>query len=358
MSVHKDKNGKWLVKLRYTDWRGDAKDTTKRGFSTKREATEWERNFLLQKAADLNMTFADFAKVYRNDREPRLKESTQATKDHIITTKLIPAFGKKRLCDISASDIVQWQNELLRYHDPVTKKPYSKSYLKTVHNQLSAILNHAVRYYGLKRNEAAVAGNMGSEKDIEMDFWTKEEYLQFSEEMMDDPKAYYCFEMLYWCGIREGEVLALCKNDFNFTKQEVSITKTYHRLGKRDIITDPKTPKGRRKVQMPEFLCEEMQDYFNSLYDLAPDERIFPFNKGFLHRKMTEGSEKAGIKRIRVHDLRHSHVSLLINMGFSAIEIADRVGHESIDITYRYAHLFPNTQRKMANTLNMERMNS
>ena len=103
---------------------------------------------------------------------------------------------------------------------------------------------------------------------------------------------------------------------------------------------------------------EEMKDYFNSLYDLAPDERIFSFNKGFLHRKMTKGAAAAGLKRIRIHDLRHSHVSLLINMGFSAIEIAERVGHESIDITYRYAHLFPNTQRKMAATLNMERMKS
>lgn len=70
---------------------------------------------------------------------------------------------------------------------------------------------------------------------------------------------------------------------------------------------------------------------------------------------MKRGSEKAGVKRIRIHDLRHSHVSLLIDMGFSAVAIADRMGHESSDITFRYAHLFPNIQDDMANELDNER---
>lgn len=66
---------------------------------------------------------------------------------------------------------------------------------------------------------------------------------------------------------------------------------------------------------------------------------------------MDRGAKKSGVKRIRIHDLRHSHISLLIEMGFSAVAIADRVGHESIDITYRYAHLFPSTQNEMADRL-------
>ena len=71
---------------------------------------------------------------------------------------------------------------------------------------------------------------------------------------------------------------------------------------------------------------------------------------------MNRGCRASGVKRIRVHDIRHSHVSLLIDMGFSAVAIADRVGHESIDITYRYAHLFPSKQAEMANKLDDERM--
>ena len=84
------------------------------------------------------------------------------------------------------------------------------------------------------------------------------------------------------------------------------------------------------------------------LYEWDPDERIFQLSKSYLYRKMEQGSKQQGIQRIRVHDLRHSHVSLLIHMGYSALAIADRMGHESIDITYRYAHLFPSVQKQMA----------
>ena len=83
--------------------------------------------------------------------------------------------------------------------------------------------------------------------------------------------------------------------------------------------------------------------------------RIFTVTKSYLHREMDRGAKEAGVKRIRIHDLRHSHISLLIDMGFTALAIADRVGHESIDITYRYAHLFPTRQTEMADRLDMER---
>ena len=90
--------------------------------------------------------------------------------------------------------------------------------------------------------------------------------------------------------------------------------------------------------------------------DLKPTDRLFPVSKGYLHHMMNKGSEATGVPRIRIHDLRHSHVSLLIDLGFSAVAIADRMGHESIDITYRYAHLFPTRQTEMANQLNNERI--
>ena len=172
---------------------------------------------------------------------------------------------------------------------------------------------------------------------------------------MDKPISFYAFEMLYWCGLRLGELLALTSEDFDFDKKVVRITKSYQRIESEDIITDPKTPKSIRNIQMPDFLVEEMKDYIDSLYEVDDDARIFPITKSYLHHEMRRGSEKAGVKKIRIHDLRHSHVSLLIDMGFSAVAIANRVGHESIDITYRYAHLFPTTQHAMADQLNMAR---
>lgn len=175
--------------------------------------------------------------------------------------------------------------------------------------------------------------------------------MQFSEVMMDKPVSFYAFEMLYWCGIRLGELLALTPEDFDFQNRKLRINKSYQRIKGQDVITEPKTKKSNRTIEMPDFLCEEMQDYLRMLYDQKSDERIFTISKSYLHHEMDRGVKETGLKRIRIHDLRHSHVSLLIELGFSAVAIADRVGHESIEITYRYAHLFPSKQAEMANKL-------
>ena len=356
MAAFKNKtNGTWYVQFRYTDWKGERQQKLKRGFATKKEAQAWEREFLMQKQADVNMTFESFAQLYEKDMKPKLKLNTWLTKESIIQKKILPYFGKRKLSEITAKDVMDWQN-VIRGLTDAKGKPYSPTYLKTVHNQLSALFNHAVRYYGLQVNPAAKAGNMGVEERREMLFWTKEEYLKFADAMMDKPLSYYAFEMLYWCGIREGELLALTPGDFDFEKQTVSISKSYQRIKGQDVITDPKTAKSNRVIQMPAFLCEEMEDYIKSLYAAKQTDRIFPVTKSYLHREMDRGAKEAGVKRIRIHDLRHSHISLLIDMGFTALAIADRVGHESIDITYRYAHLFPTRQTEMADKLDFERM--
>ncbi|MDL2237361.1 site-specific integrase [Christensenellaceae bacterium OttesenSCG-928-K19] len=354
MAVYKEQGGKWRVIYRYTDWTGMRKQTSKRGFTTKREAQAWEREQLQKSNADLDMTFKSFVEIYTADMQSRVRENTWETKEHIIRTKLMPYFGEHKMCEIRTNEVIALQNEMINYRDK-NDKAYSPVYLKTLHNQLSAILNHAVNYYGLNSNPAAKVGNMGKAKNKEMQFWTKEEYLKFADAMMDKPISFYAFEMLYWCGIREGELLALTPADFDFEKGTVSITKSYQRLKGRDVITEPKTPKSVRIIKMPKFLCEEMQEYIDSLYGVEPEDRIFTITKHYLHNEMDRGAKDTGVRRIRIHDVRHSHVSLLIDMGFSAIAIADRVGHESIDVTYNYAHLFPSRQSEMADRLDMER---
>lgn len=160
--------------------------------------------FQLQNSSDMDMSFEAFTELYIRDMKSRLKENTWMTKEHIIRTKILPYFGKLKISEISTKEVIAWQNEMLAYRDD-KRKPYSQTYLKTLHNQLSAIFNHAVRYYELRSNPAAKAGNMGSEEHKEMLFWAKEEYKKFSFEMMDKPISFYAFEMLYWCGIREGD---------------------------------------------------------------------------------------------------------------------------------------------------------
>ena len=261
MAVYKDeKTNTWMVYYRVTDWKGDRKQSTKRGFPTKREALAWEREFLNKTQADLSMTFASFIETYTVDMKNRIKENTWQTKEHIIRTKILPYFGKRKISDIQPRDVIAWQNEMIKGCDKNGKK-YSPVYLKTLHNQLSAIFNHAVKFYGLKENPAAKVGNMGKARSREMLFWTQEEYQKFAFAVMDKPISYYAFEMLYWCGIREGELLALTAGDFDFERGTVTINKSYQRIDGRDVITEPKTPKSNRVIKMPDFLIEEIKEY-------------------------------------------------------------------------------------------------
>lgn len=187
-------------------------------------------------------------------------------------------------------------------------------------------------------------------------FWTQEEYEAFIKAVKDKPHLYYVFEILYWCGLWMGELLALTKEKFDFKTGTIKIDEFLQRIDGRNIVTTPKTKKSIRKVAMPDFLAEEIKIYLNGFYKLKSKDLIFTFSKSFFHYEMVRGVKKANVKRIRVHDLRHSQVSLLIKLGFSATAIADRIGHESIDITYRYAHLFPSKQREMADSLTQVRV--
>ena len=353
MSVYRDEErGTWYVQASYHDSHGTRHRTTKRGFATKREAQAWERDFVALHEGSLTMTLASFWEVYERDRRPRVRESTWATKEHIVRDKILPFFGDTPVCEITANDVIAWQNELAGDTDG-SGVPYSPTYVRTVENQLSAILNHAVRHYGLARNPMLAAGRVGGRSPREMLFWTKDEYLRFSEAIMDKPLAWLAFEVLYWTGIREGELLALTPTDFDLRRLRLSITKSYQRLAGQDHIGPPKTERSRRTIAIPRFLADEVAEHVAQNH-VPADARIFPVTKHFLLHEMRRGSATASVKRIRVHDLLHSHVSLLIQMGFNVLAIAERLGHESIDITYRYAHLLPDGQGEMADRLEAE----
>ena len=162
--------------------------------------------------------------------------------------------------------------------------------------------------------------------------------------------------MLYWCGIREGELLALTPGDFNFKAGTVSINKSYQRLHGEDVITTPKTKKSIRTIKMPKFLCEEMQEYIQSLYGVKKKDRIFPVTKNYLYHEMDRGCRASGVKRIRVHDIRHSHVAYLIYQGVEPLIIKERLGHKDIQMTLNtYGHLYPSQQKKVAEMLDNKR---
>ena len=188
----------WRSQFYYKDWQGVRRKKNKRGFKTKGEADEWERNFLQQQQKNLDISFENFVEIYFADMENRLRESTIINKRYVFDLKVTPYFKHKKMCEIQTSDIRAWQNELI-------KKGYAPTYLKSINNQLAALFNYAVRYYDLRDNPCRKAGSIGKSKADEMDFWTKQEFKEFLPSMDSKPEARMAFLLLYWTGMRIGD---------------------------------------------------------------------------------------------------------------------------------------------------------
>ena len=213
-------------------------------------------------------------------------------------------------------------------------------------------MNYAKRFYDLNTNPCGKAGTIGKAKTEEMDYWTYDEYIAFREGVKDKSLSYICFEVLYWTGMREGELLALSPADIDLDNKTISINRTYQRIEGKDVFTSPKTRKSKRKIPIPDFLCQELSDYIQSRYMLDADERLFPITKSYLSHEMIRGCKNTGVKKIRIHDIRHSHASLLINQGCDALMLADRLGHEKVSTTLNtYSHLFPHKQQELVHSL-------
>ena len=306
-----------------------------RGKEAQKEALEWEREFLKSTSTNMDMMLGAFVDVYFRDKAGELKERTIKNKRYMIE-----------------ADIIQWQNA-------IRAKGYSQTYLRMVQNQITALLTHASNIYNLNNNPCKKVKKMGKSDADKLNFWTKDEYDCFISGIDRESKYYVIFEILFWTGCREGELLALTKGDISFENNQISITKTYYRTGRQDVITEPKTKQSVRTVEIPEFLKKEIKDFVDGHYGMPDDERLFPIVQEAVQHKMKRQIAKAGVKNIRVHDLRHSHVAYLINKGIEPLLIKERVGHKDIRITLNtYGHLYPNQQRRVADLLDNEKGNS
>ena len=363
MKAEKDKKtGKWLIQYRYTDWQGKRRKSTKRGFATKREAEEWLRNFLITQNADFDMKFEEFWKMYCADMETRLREHTMRTKKYIVELKILPYFGKKRVNDITAADIRQWQNELI-------KKGYSPTYLKTINNQLSAIFNYAVRYYDLKSNPCAKAGSMGKSKAEEMDFWTGEEFRKFIDSVMNKRVSYMAFMTLYWTGMRLGELRGLMWKDIDFDNKVIHVQRTMRYFhGKGTVLDSPKTESSNRDIPMLDEVVrilkqhrteqKKMKFYLGDKWKEDFPDLVFtsPWGKHVsdtaVNADMCRIEEKiraTGIEfeHIYPHVLRHTFATRGLEKGIPPKVMQELLGHTSITMTLDiYSHVLPDTKAK------------
>ena len=346
MSVYKNqKTGKWYCIFRVTDWTGKRKQIKKSGFARRADALEYERNYTAKEAGSLEMTFGALVDLYMADAKARLRPTTYESKVWIFDKKILPYFRDQYVTDITPTKIRKWQTEMMG-------KGYAQTYLKTINNQMTAVFNYAVQYYGLAQNPAMAAGSMGKRNAEEMDFWTLDEFEQFIVGMDGDPTASVAFNLLFWTGMREGELLALTLDDVDFDRSGIHIRRSYTRLGQEDLIQEPKTPKSRRFIPCPDFLMDMVRDYAARLYEYDPADRLFPFTKYWVNDQLKRCCERTGVKLIRVHDIRHSHASMLVDSGADPLLIADRLGHEKVTTTLgTYSHLYPDKGQVLASAL-------
>lgn len=349
MPVYRNKaRNSWYCSFYYTDWTGKRKRKKKEGFSSRKEAKDYETAFLAQRHGCCDMVFETLANLYLEDCRNHCKPTSLYTKNYLIETKILPYFKDMPVNEIKVSTVRSWQNNLLSQCS-IRGQAYSDAYLKSIHVQLSAILNYGMRYYNLSFNPAALCGSMGHKKAAVMNFWTIDEFHRFLSCLEPEPLPQLIFQLLFWTGIRSGELLALSADHFDFKKHSLRIVQNYCRFQGRDLLLAPKTVSSLRTIALPAFLCNEIQAYVSGLPNCSRGSRLFPVSKYYLTKSLKSGCAKSGVKEIRIHDLRHSHASLLIELGYSPLLIAERLGHEKIETTLQtYAHLYPNKQSELA----------
>ena len=338
MGAYKDpKRGTWYAAFYYKDWTGKRRHKVKRGFKTMREAKEWERNFLSTKASSIDMTLGALIQVYLEDMELRLKPTTMDTKRWNIETWILPTLKDVPIKDISVRTVREWQNHLLGSKKE-DGEPLAPTYVRTIHSQLSCIMNYAVKNYGLPMNPCRVAGTIGKSDSEEMHFWTVDEFTMFREH--EQKRAFgLAFDILFYTGIRAGELLALSPDRFTADLM-LHVNRNYASVKNKQLLLTPKTEESTRDISIPQFLYDEVLTYCEDIA-CGPDELIFYFTKQAINREIHRVAKLAGLQEIRVHDLRHSHVAMLIDQGIPMKEIQARMGHKSITTTMdTYGHLY------------------
>ena len=347
MAVYKNKKrNTWYTSFYYTDWDGKRKRKKKEGLTSKREALEYEHNFLERTSKKGMIPFDLLVNIYLNNCKKRIKPSTYITKNTIIQKYILSYFQNLKINEIKNSDIFQWQIWILEQNRTKTSQ-----YLYYINVQLSCIFNFAKKYYGLNNNpvkQCDIIKNIKSQPKL---FWTLDEYNSFIKELNKKDPLYVIFNLLFWTGIRRGELLALRPVDFDFKNEKLIIQRNLVYIKSKPQINTPKTINSWRIISISKFLLRIVKEYILE-NNIKKEDYLFKITPNKILQGIKLYSKKAGVASIRIHDFRHAHASLLIEQGFSPIIVAKRLGHKDINTTLKiYAHLYPYRQKILADKL-------
>ena len=330
-----EKRKTWYCKFRYTDWQGNSKSTSKRGFRTKKEALKYETDTKNSAKEVPKMGLQKLSEEYLADYKLRRKPHSYITTEKNFRIYILPYLGSLPIDKITPLTIRKWQNEL-------SKLNLSESLLYSINISLSAILTYAVKFHNLQSNPMKRVGRQGKVTK-RLDFLEQEEWHRL-DDATDNLYYKTIFNILYWTGIRLGELLGLTSDDI--TKEAITINKQLTNYG----VTTTKSACSNRTVTIPPFLYNLISDYIKSLYD--PPQYIFNmFDRKTINKYLKKYCKKAGIKIISPHIFRHSHASLLINQGVPVNAIAERLGHTPTMTLNIYAHCYKTQGKDIADTL-------
>lgn len=344
----------------YVVFRVEKKQVRLNGFTTKREAEEGYYNYLhsSSKPKQEIITTQILFEKYKHFISTNLKPASVKSACDVIRLYVLPEFADKDIKKITTEDIEKWQENII-------KKGFHFKYKSKIYCGFCAMLNYAIKHNYLESNVVNRVGNFkNNEPKKEMLFWTEEEFIKFYK-VIDDTLWKAFFSFLYFTGCRKGEALALNWKDIDFKEKLVTINKSINRKGLEGATFEVTTPKNRasyRKILLPDKLIEILKDYKKYCEKLDGfNENMFvfygssPLVEQTIRRRMNEYSDLAGVKHIRVHDLRHSHASLLINKGQNILIVSQRLGHSDITQTLNtYSHLMPNKQKEIIGALNID----
>ncbi|WP_432352697.1 tyrosine-type recombinase/integrase [Sporosarcina sp. A2] len=342
MAVKKDdKTKKWF----FYGIHSDGKQYKRRGFETKKAAQIAELKYLDEydaKDTGEGMTFAELAKEYLQWYEKRRKASSYLKISSIVNVHLVPYFGHMDIADIRPRDVTKYQDTIIDKHKP--------SHVKKIHTTLAATLKHATKQEYITTNAATIAGNVELEEDKMINYWTLEEFKRFIS-VVEDPLYHALFMTLYYSGMRKGELLALTWGDIDFENNKINVDKTdYNRQ-----VTTTKTKSSRRVIAMPTHvmrLLSKLKTKHDKMTYVVFGEFHDSLSTSTLDRKYAEYIKESGVKRIRIHDFRHSHASYLINKGIIISVVAARLGHSDPATTLNvYSHLYPTTEKEAVLTM-------
>ena len=357
----------WYAMFYAKDYKGVNKKYKKTGFKKKKEAQEYEYEFKKKIAKSMNMTFQSLYELYFEDYSKRHKPTAVNTVETFFRLHILPFFGEIEVNKITSFMIREWQNELLE-KEHGNGQLFSENSKSNIYAALKSMFNWATKYQDLNENPCKNMGTFGSKKNrSEMKIWSVNDFEKFIEvlELKNKEKngkysdSIIVFKILFWTGLRIGELLALSENDINLEEKFIDVNKTLSHINKKDYITTPKTLGSIRKVLLPETLISDLQLYFSETSKINQNKkniktvRIFNLKSSQLRYILEKYSLQANLPKIRLHDFRHSHASYLLFIQADITAISKRLGHDNLQTTINtYSHLY-----KDANTQLIEKLN-